>query len=891
MKHRHLLAFSAQAVLLTTFAAAGSGDGAVTCEMCRAEWAGPESAERTRPGYDEATGRDLSNFPPHRLADYQHMRLELFIADMNQARLEGVETLTLEPIGQPLSDLRLDARGMNIASVTVDGRTCAFTYDGESLNISFDPPLEPAKAARLVITYAVTSPVDGLNWFPESPAWPGRPAQLHTQGQPQTISALFPCHDFPNERLTTELLVTVPAGYTVSSNGRLVGRTNRIITVPDGAGTKLAAYEQFHWLQDKPHVNYLVSLVIGKFDIVDVGTRNLPMPVYVPPGRGVDVKATYGKTPDMVAHFSKLLDEPYPWDRYAQLVVWNFAAGGMENTGATTMYDTAILDKAARADTDLEGLISHELGHQWFGDLVTCNSWEHVWLNEGFATYMTALWEEHERGSDGYQSNILGNMDGVRGGDKADAPYRPGLTSRIYKNPWEPFRRPANPYSKGSSILHMLRERLGDEAFFRGIALYIDRCKFRTAETSDLRRALEDISGESLQQFFDQWCARPGFPVLDIRVEWHAATSTLDVHVEQAQNIDPYNPAYEFELPVWVDVPDAARAATSPADRGGRWIRIPVSSRSAAWSGLLPAEPTVCIVDPDMTVLADLRIDQPAGRWIKQLNNGPTLAARAQAARALGRAREGDGARDLRRMADNRSAHKSVRAEAVRALAARDDWETLGALVNTANDTPDIREAICDALAEVASREEVNPGFREFAGQSIERRARQDSSSRVRAAAIRGLARMKAPEAWSVVSTGLNLESQDDRVRQAALTSLSRLDREEALPLAIERTRPGVLSRTRPIAIQAVVDLAHHDKDAAFEAIAPLMADNESRTRDAAGQALADLKDPRGIPVLEEFIGKCRDRRIRERAQDWLDSLRKSASPEPSPEHAPAARS
>lgn len=889
MNRWRLIALAAHAFTLpVALGVHASGDGAVTCEACRAAWAGAEPADQVRPGFDEATGRDLSNYPPHRFADHQHMRLELFIPDMNQTRLEGIQTLTLEPIGQPMNELRLDARGMSIASVAVDGRACAFTYNGEKLVVAFDPPLDPGVRATLVTEYAITQPLDGLYWFPESPDWPSRPAQLHTQGQPQTISSLFPCHDFPNERLTTELLVTVPAGYMVSSNGKLLGRTGR--TVPrataEGGSAELP-YEQFHWLQDKPHVNYLVSLVVGKFDVVDVGTRKLPMPVYVPPGRGRDVNYTYGKTPEMVDLFARLLDEPYPWDRYAQLVVWNFAAGGMENTSATTMYDTAIIDAASRIDSDLEGLISHELGHQWFGDLITCNSWEHVWLNEGFATYMTALWEEHERGPEGYQSYILGNMDGVRGADKADAPMRPGMASKVYDNTWEPFRRAANPYSKGSSVLHMLRQKLGDEAFFRGVALYIDRRKFQTAETSDLRRALEDISGESLQQFFEQWCVRPGFPILEVKLDWDSSSSTLTVKADQTQKIDAFNPAFEFELPVWVDVPEPGRATTS--GRRGQWLLIPIHGKTTTWSATLPAQPQVCAIDPAMSVLADLRIDQPIARWIVQLQSGPTLASRVQAARALGRAGPGEGAQELRRVADSSSAYKTLRTEAVRALVARGEWETLGALAASAGDTPDIREAICAGLADAASADDANPSFRDFASQSLERRARSDPSSRVRASAIRGLAKMKAQPAWSVAVAGLAVESQDDRIRQAALASLATLDREEALSMAIERTQPGTLSRTRPIAIQAVVDLAHHNPERAFDAITPLLGDREMRTRDAAGQALADLKNPAGIPVLEAFISDCRDSMLRQKASGWLKKLRESTSPAPEPSPQPAA--
>src|SRR5688572_20052583 len=151
-------------------------------------------------------------------------------------------------------------------------------------------------------------------------------------------------------------------------------------------------YDTFHWVQDKPHVAYLVTMVVGKFDIVDVGTPQLSMPVYVTQGQGKNVQATFGRTKDMVDFFNKTTGQTYPWARYAQLCVHNFGAGGMENTSATTLYESCVIQPDALLDHDLDGLISHELAHQWFGDLATCNSWEHIWLNEGFATYATHLW-------------------------------------------------------------------------------------------------------------------------------------------------------------------------------------------------------------------------------------------------------------------------------------------------------------------------------------------------------------------------------------------------------------------------------------------------------------------------------------------------------------------
>ncbi|QYU67690.1 M1 family metallopeptidase [Leptolyngbya sp. 15MV] len=397
-------------------------------------------------------------------------------------------------------------------------------------------------------------------WTPSDPAYPGRAAQLHTQGQSEFNSYWFPIRDFPNVRLSTEVIATVPAGFEVVSNGRLVDRA------AVGAGRV-----RFHWSQERPHPPYLVSLVVGKFDVVDVARAgSVPMPVYVPPGRGRDVERTYGRTALMAELFARLIDEPYPWEKYAQVVVHNFEAGGMENTSATTMHDTAILTADGVADQDIEDLIAHELAHQWFGNMITCRSWEHLWLNEGFATYFEALWLERQplapdrglrrtqrqwSGRDLYLARVLEALDAFRDSDLPDAPRQPAMVSKEYRHADETFGRAADPYAKGAFVLHMLRTKLGDDVFFRGLAAYVDRFAFKEVETNDFRRVMEDVSGEALEAFFAQWCFRPGLPGVEITPAWEPRAGgggELNLTVRQTQRIDRENPAFMIDLPVWI---------------------------------------------------------------------------------------------------------------------------------------------------------------------------------------------------------------------------------------------------------------------------------------------------------------------------------------------------
>jgi len=827
--------------------------------------------------FNTHTGRDLLNYPPDRVVDYDHMTLRLLIPDMNSPKATAVQNLRFTPIGTPLSTLTLDAAALDISRVEhvftrrerASRQPLNFTTDGQKLTITFNPPLPPGIPAEIQTTYTITNPRGGLIWTPETPDWPGRPAQIHTQGEPQTNSLWFPCHDFPNEKLTTQLVVTVPEGFLVSSNGRLVSRTPTTV-----AGKP---FETFDWLQDTPHVNYLVTLVVGKFDVVDVGTPSLPMPVYVPPGRGPDVQATYGKTAEMVAFFGDLLDEPYPWDQYAQLVVWNFGWGGMENTSATTMYDTAILAPDALIDHDLEGLISHELGHQWFGDLVTCNSWEHIWLNEGFATYMTALWFEHSRGIDDYQASIRGNFDSVIGAATGHAPQTPAMVSKVWTAPWEVFRRQNNPYPHGSSILHMLRRKLGDEAFFAGVAEYLNRMHHRSAETNDLRRAMEEVSGESLERFFWQWCERPGVPRLNIHAEWDSAAGELTISIDQTQHIDGYNPAYDLDLPIWLGFDEAGTL---------RWAKhtIHTEERSARITMHLEAQPITIDIDPHMAVLAEITFEQPAEAWIHALAHGPTLSSRIMAARAIGaleaaavRKDEPDRSAELSALlavAEDPEAHNALRAEAVKAFATRcDEHQPLFDLAYPSN-PPAVRVAALNALADaLPDTQRFDDVLREFGHGLIAAMLEGENATSVRAASLRALGRLKQDGTLLVLTDALTLDSQDDSLRLAALDALASLDDPAGLTLALDYTHPRINSRTRASAIAAAVKLAHHQHELAYTTLAPLLRDPQRRTFLAAGQALVDLRDPRGLEALQSLLSEVPDFDSQWSLRSWMAAL------------------
>lgn len=543
------------------------------------------------------TGRDLAHWPPPRHFDHIHMVLQLDIPDMHVRHFHGRMALSIEAIGRERDRLVLDAVGLDIHGVTADGRPQPFEYDGQQLVVHLHPPVRAGEQVAIQVNYSARAEHAsgaGLTWTlgdPQADSLTARSPQIHSQGQPESNRTWFPCHDFPNEQLTCELIVTVDSDYQVCANGRLVDRRLE----PDGRST-------WYWVQDQPLSAYLVALVIGRFTIVDVGgptsaRPGLPMPVYVPAGMGARARDVFGRTPDMVAYFESLFDEPYPFDKYAQAVVRNFRAGAMENTSLVTFAGGALY-----WGEDAETIIAHELAHHWFGDMVFYRSWEHLWLGEGWATFAEALWTEHTRGRSAYLRRIREFLVSQTANDTT-APSHPALVSNHYPMPDANFFKANNPYTLGALVLHMLRERLGDEVFFDGVRQFIDRYRFRTAETDDFRRVLEEVSGQSLERFFRQWCYQPGLPRFEVDLDWTSEPGVLLARARQAQTIDGDNPAYAVEIPLYVQYEDGQ----------GQYVYLPTETIEASARFELGREPIDVLVDPNITIAARWRVRRGEG--------------------------------------------------------------------------------------------------------------------------------------------------------------------------------------------------------------------------------------------------------------------------------------
>ncbi len=507
----------------------------------------------------------------------RHYKVTLEV-DLERRELRGRAVLTVEAIRDGIREVALDAAELDVESVRAGGRRLRHESEGEKLRVVLPRPLPEGKRVTVEIAYS-TRPRKGFFFVGPTEAEADRHVAGWSQGQADDTHWWIPCLESTESRATLEMIATVPQGYRAIGNGRLVSRRA-------SARRKRVTY---HWRQDTAHPAYLISLVVGKLVELRDRAGKIPVHGYVPRGNEAKGRELFKKTPFMIETFAKVFGYPYPYPKYAQSTVFDFTFGGMENTGATTLTVRALQTPEEAIDQTYETLISHELAHQWWGDLVTCRDWSEGWLNEGFATYSEIVFWEAEHGRDEADFARLEQMCSYLVEDYGD--YRRPLVETRYRYPSDIFDR--HLYEKGATVVHMLRSALGDAAWRRGLKRYLESHAFGGVETADLRRACEEVSGRNLAWFFDQWAHHGGHPEIKAAREWDPDSKSLLVTVEQVQEPDAVTPAV-FRIPMVLELVVGERRLRLPIDIQQRreTIRIP-----------LPARPRYVALDPEHDVM------------------------------------------------------------------------------------------------------------------------------------------------------------------------------------------------------------------------------------------------------------------------------------------------
>ncbi|MDX6694247.1 MAG: aminopeptidase [Blastocatellia bacterium] len=527
----------------------------------------------------------------------------------------GDETVTLKPLAADFKTLVLDAGAMRIESVTLDGSSVQlpWTQPPQKLSITLDRAYQPEDTIAVRIKYRA-QPELGIYFVPTNRSsyfGQPRPAQIWSQGEPEENHYWFPCYDFPDDKVTSEQYITTSGNEVAISNGALVE------TISNDDGTRT-----FHWKMTQPHGSYLISLVVGDYVKLSDTFKNIPVEYYTYPGTEAAASRAFGKTPQMMAWFSQALNYDYPYNRYAQTVVANFKFGGMENITATTQSDIEILSRTGnQPSTATENLVSHELAHSWFGNLVTCKDWSHAWLNEGFATFMEASFQEHDKGRDAYLAEMMSNETTYFFEDAYQ--YRRPIVYDRYQQPIDLFDMTL--YKKGALILHMLRETVGDELFWKSLNRYLLDNQFRNVVTADLQRAFEQTTGQKLDWFFNQWVYHAGFPELRVRSSYNPATRQLTLNVAQTQTSDAATPEV-FRLPVDIELATASGPHTE---------HIEITQRAQSFTFQLDGRPLMIRFDKGEKILKKLDFPRSRAMLAYQSEHSADRFGRLEALAAL----------------------------------------------------------------------------------------------------------------------------------------------------------------------------------------------------------------------------------------------------------------
>ncbi|MEM1009630.1 MAG: M1 family metallopeptidase, partial [Myxococcota bacterium] len=444
--------------------------------------------------------------------------------------------------------------------------------------------IEPLRAIHSQKTFEVrvkysAKPRIGLNFVGPDKDYPNKPISVYSQGETEKNRYWYPSYDYTNMRFTSETLFSVPKGFRAISNGRLIEKRTQ------------GGWTTFHHKMEHPHVNYLLSVVVGEFKVYKQSWKGIPIRSFVYAEDFKHAKRSFKNTPEMMKFFSEKTGVRYPYAKYDQTVVQDFNSGGMENITATTLSRRTIHSKVEHLDYRSDGLVAHELAHQWFGDFVTCRHWHELWLNESFATYFQQLYYEHKWG----KKEFFQEREGYAFARYKRSRYHRPIQTRVYRHPAHVFD--AHAYPKGALVLHMIRTKLGDALWWKAINHYLKKHAHQNVETHDFRKALEQVSGQNWIPFFDQWLRRPGHPKLRVSWEYQEQSRLVKLKIKQTQMLP-----YQLDSSVVLTHDDGSQSR----------FALDIHKKDHEFTFPVPQRPLMVEFEPDANLLADIEVKKSA---------------------------------------------------------------------------------------------------------------------------------------------------------------------------------------------------------------------------------------------------------------------------------------
>lgn len=728
------------------------------------------------------------------------------------------------------------------------GPSLHYQVFGHTLRVFLPSTASPGKAIAVETRFSA-HPTKGLYFVRPDSAYPDRPWEVWSQSEMEDGRYWWPTYDFPDEKASSETIVTVPEGQRVLSNGTL-----KSVTHDRGRGTST-----WDWVMVVPHSTYLNSIVAGTFAQTTVRDGGLPVQYWAPPQYANTAAFDFRATPDMIDFFSKFNAVPYPYSKYALAAVVDFTYGGMENISATTITSRTLHDPRAELDATSESVTAHELSHQWFGDYETLADWGNAWLNEGFATYYTALYDEHAHGEDAFAMDRLSMMDDVFA---QDAIYRRPIVTEMYAKPIDMFD--GDSYSKGGCVLHMLRTISGNEMYRVGEAAFLNIFGERSANTAQWVQAVTRSTGVDISGFAGEWLYQAGYPEYSISYVYDSNAKDLRLTVDQTQSTKWNTPAV-FDMPVDVQVTTADGLRTT--------TKVHNDLRHQVFHFTVKSRPVMVLWDPGRNILSTTIFKKSDEEWIYQLDHASSVLDRLAAFDALaGRTDPSPAATTAlasfvitERVAD-------ARARAAGELSPGPQSAQYERALQSALRDPSahVRRAAADALADFPSNAQATKSLQEMADH--------DRSYRAIAAAVQTLAQWHAPGIERLLAQALVEPSNNAEISSAALSGYATVQGKAAIPLERSYARYGAPLDSRGAAILALGKIGKGDpKVTAF--LGGLLGDPDLVTNFTILRALTSLGDPAALKPIRLLAGSTKDERLRDRALAAADAIAKASNP------------
>jgi aminopeptidase N len=759
-------------------------------------------------------------YAPDRMVDVLHVAIDI-TPDFKARTIRGVTSIRFAPIARKLEEFSLDAIDLRVSSVSANTAISGYSVTDEKITITFGQPIPPGQETTVVITYEA-EPKKGLYFRTPELGYSEQDMHLFSQGEAHEAPHWFPSYDYPNERSTSEVTCRVPKDMTVLSNGSLISEK----TDPN-SGLKTVT-----WFQSKPHVNYLIALAAGRFGKIESQHSGVPLAFYTPASLIGLAKNSFEGTADMIAFYEGEIGIPYPWNKYYQVVVKDFVAGGMENTTLTILTDNTLFTDETENIRSSQGLVAHELVHQWFGDYVTCKDWSHLWLNEGFAVYYEKLYDGHRNGRDSMLCGLYQTAQGIL----RDRPEDKPIVWRGYRDAWDQFDYRA--YSKGGWVLRMLSAELGEEIFRKCIRTYMERNALSCVETTNLSSVVEELSGRSFDQFFDQWVHHAGFPKLAVSYKWFGTDKLAKVSIKQTQKIGDEVMLFHLHTKLRFLVNG------KPVDKD-----ITIDQKQHDFYFPLEKEPKIVRFDPEYGLLAQVTFDEPADMLYAQLADQNDVVGRLVAVEALKEKKDKKTVSQLKACL-NGDSFWGVRRAASRAL--RDIH------------TDEAFDALCASMEQKDARirlqvvQDIGGFYRPESLETMERILEREKNPEILAAAIESLGRYHTAEGYALIIRYLKSPSYRNCLASAAVGAIRMLDEPHFIkPLCRElKAESGDWPRGRfSQALDTLGYIARNEEEKTDvrELLVGHVNHPDRNIRAGAIRALGTLGDPKAIGIIQTF--------------------------------------